>query len=333
MMMEPIARVDRPRIAVTRLLPGGAIDRLRAAGDVTVHAEDRAPTRDELLALVRDADGLLCLLTERVDAVLFDAAPRLRVVSNYAVGVDNVDVAEATRRGVLVTNTPGVLTETTADLTWALLLAACRRLGEGERLMRAGQWQGWAPLQLLGSDVYGKTLGIVGLGRIGQAVARRASGFGMTVLHHTRRPVDPTVERALGARSVGLDELLRTADIVSLHVPSTPDTRHLMNRERLRLMKRSAYLINTTRGAVVDEAALVEALREGTIAGAALDVYEREPLLAPGLAELSNVVLAPHLGSATIEARTAMADLAAANLLAALAGRRPPHPVNPEALQ
>ncbi len=326
----PIESVACPRIAVTRLLPGGAIDRLRAAGDVTVHTADRAPTRDELRALARAADGLLCLLTERIDAALFDAAPRLRVVSNYAVGVDNVDVAEATRRGVLVTNTPDVLTEATADLTWALLLSACRRLGEGERLVRAGGWQGWAPMQLLGADVHGKTLGIVGLGRIGRAVARRAAGFGMVVLHHTRRPIDPAVERTLGARPAGLEELLRASDIVSLHVPHTPETHHLMDRERLRLMKRTAYLVNTTRGAVIDEAALVEALRDGTIAGAGLDVYEREPQLTPGLTALPNIVLAPHLGSATIEARTAMADLAAENLLAALAGRRPPHPVNPE---
>ena len=325
--------MDRQRIAVTRLLPGGALDRLRTAGNVAVHTDDRAPTRDEVVALARDADGLLCLLTERIDAALFDATPRLRVVSNYAVGVDNIDVAEATRRGILVTNTPDVLAEATADLTWALLLAACRRLGEGERLARSGEWRGWAPMQLLGADVYGKTLGIVGLGRIGQAVARRAMGFGMTILHHTRRPVDAAVERALGARSVGLEELLRESDIVSLHVPHTAETRHFINGERLRLMKRSAYLVNTARGAVIDEAALVDALRDGIIAGAGLDVYEHEPRLTPGLLTLENVVLAPHLGSATIEARTAMAGLAADNLLAALAGLRPPHPVNSDALK
>jgi len=302
--------MDRQRIAVTRLLPGGALDRLRTAGNVAVHTDDRAPTRDEVVALARDADGLLCLLTERIDAALFDATPRLRVVSNYAVGVDNIDVAEATRRGILVTNTPDVLAEATADLTWALLLAACRRLGEGERLARSGEWRGWAPMQLLGADVYG-----------------------MTILHHTRRPVDAAVERALGARSVGLEELLRESDIVSLHVPHTAETRHFINGERLRLMKRSAYLVNTARGAVIDEAALVDALRDGIIAGAGLDVYEHEPRLTPGLLTLENVVLAPHLGSATIEARTAMAGLAADNLLTALAGLRPPHPVNSDALK
>jgi glyoxylate reductase len=329
---EAMDSTARPHIAVTRLLPGGALERLRTASHVVVHEEDRPPSRDELLALVRDADGLLCLLTERIDAEVLDAAPRLRVVSNYAVGVNNIDVAEATRRGILVTNTPDVLTEATADFTWALILAACRRLGEGERLVRAGAWRGWSPTQLLGADVYGKTLGIVGLGRIGRAVARRAGGFAMPVLHHTQHPVDPAVERSLGARPVALDDLLRAADVVSLHVPYTPATHHLVDAARLRLMRPSAYLVNTARGPLVDEAALVEALRAGVIAGAGLDVYEREPALTPGLVELPNVVLAPHLGSATVEARTAMADLAAENLLAALAGRRPPHPVNPEVL-
>jgi glyoxylate reductase len=329
---EAMDSAVRPRIAVTRLLPGGALERLRTAGHVVVHEEDRPPSRDELLALVREADGLLCLLTERIDAEVLDAASRLRVVSNYAVGVNNVDVAAATRRGILVTNTPDVLTEATADFTWALILAACRRLGEGERLVRAGAWRGWSPTQLLGADVYGTTLGIVGLGRIGRAVARRAAGFAMPVLHHTQRPVDPAVEQSLGARPVALDDLLRAADVVSLHVPYTPATHHLVDAARLHLMKPSAFLINTARGPLVDEAALVEALRMGVIAGAGLDVYEREPALAPGLAELPNVVLAPHLGSATVEARSAMADLAAENLLAGLAGRRPPHPVNSEVL-
>ncbi len=322
----------RPRIAVTRLLPGKALERLRAAGEVAVHEADRAPTREELRALVAQAEGLLCLITEQIDGALFDMAPRLRVVSNYAVGFNNVDVAEATRRGILVTNTPDVLTEATADFTWALILAAARRLGEGERLVRSGTWQGWGPMQLLGLDVYGKTLGIVGLGRIGQAVARRAAGFGMPILHHTHRPVDPAVEQELHARPTALDDLLRASDIVSLHVPYTPATHHLIDAARLRLMKPSAILVNTARGPVVDEAALAVALRDGVIAAAGLDVFEREPELAPGLIERPNAVLAPHLGSATVEARTAMADLAAENLLAGLAGRRPPRPVNPEVL-
>lgn len=325
-------QMTRPRIVVTRVLPGGALDRLRAAGDVVVNEEDRPPSRSELLALVRDADGLLCLITEHVDAEVLDAAPRLRVVSNYAVGINNVDVAAATRRGVLVANTPGVLTEATADFTWALILATCRRLAEGEQLIRSGSWRGWAPAQLLGADVHGRTLGIIGWGRIGQAVARRAVGFRMPVLYHTRRTVDSAVDWTGVARQAPLEDLLRQADVVSIHVPYLADTHHLIDAARLRQMKRTAFLINTARGSIVDEVALVEALRSGVIAGAGLDVFEHEPALAPGLIELPNVVLAPHLGSATVEARTAMADLAVENLLAALAGRRPPHPVNPEVL-
>jgi glyoxylate reductase len=331
-MERIVEEPGQPRIVVTRVLPGGALERLRAAGETMLNEEDRPPMREELLRMVGEADGLLCLITERIDVEVFDAAPRLRVVSNYAVGVNNIDVDEATRRGIPVCNTPDVLTEATADFTWALILAVCRRLGEGERLVRAGAWRGWAPTQLLGADVYGKTLGIVGLGRIGQAVARRALGFGMGVLHYTRRPVDRAIEESLHAQPVELDDLLRRADIVSLNVPYTPETHHLLDARRLRLMKRSAFLVNTARGPIVDEAALVQALRDGVIAGAGLDVFEREPELAPGLTELENVVLAPHLGSATLEARTAMADLAAENLLAALAGRRPPHIVNPTVL-
>jgi glyoxylate reductase len=330
--MDAVTGRSRPRIVVTRVLPGQAVQRLRAAGDVLLHEEDRAPTRQELLSHVKDADALLCLITERIDDEVFDAAPRLRIVSNYAVGVNNIDISAATRRRILVTNTPNVLTETTADFTWALILAVCRRLGEGERLVRAGEWTGWSPMQLLGSDVHGKTLGIIGFGRIGQAVARRAAGFGMPVQYYSRQPADPAVERLLNARAVALDELLREADIVSIHVPLTAETQHLIDAERLGLMKPSAFLVNTARGPIVDEAALVQALRNGVIAGAGLDVFEREPELEDGLVDLPNSVLAPHLGSASVEARTAMADLAAENLISALAGRRPPHPVNPEVL-
>jgi glyoxylate reductase len=330
--MDAVTGGSRPHIVVTRVLPGQALARLRAAGDVSLHEEDRAPARQELLSYVKDAEALLCLITERIDDEVFDAAPRLRIVSNYAVGVNNIDVAAATRRGILVTNTPNVLTETTADFTWALILAVSRRLGEGERLVRAGEWTGWSPMQLLGSDVHGKTLGIIGFGRIGQAVARRAAGFGMPVLYYSRQPADPAVERSLNARAIALDHLLREADFVSIHVPLTAETQHLIDAERLGLMKPSAFLVNTARGPIVDEAALLQALRNGVIAGAGLDVFEREPELEPGLVDLPNAVLAPHLGSASVEARTAMADLAAENLISALAGRRPPHPVNPEVL-
>ncbi len=330
--MNAVMEGRRPRIVVTRVLPGRALERLSAAGDMLLHEEDRAPTRRELLAYVREADALLCLITERIDDEVFDAAPRLRIVSNYAVGVNNIDIAAATRRGILVTNTPNVLTETTADFTWALILAVCRRLGEGERLVRSGEWTGWSPMQLLGSYVYGKTLGIIGFGRIGQAVARRAAGFGMPVLYHSHRPADPDVERSLNARHAVLDDLLREADIVSIHVPLTSETQHMIYAARLGLMKPTAFLVNTARGPIVDEAALVQALHNGVIAGAGLDVFAREPELEPGLVDLPNAVLAPHLGSASVEARTAMADLAAENLISALADRRPPHPVNPEVL-
>jgi glyoxylate reductase len=272
--------------------------------------------------------------------VLDAAGPALRVVSNYAVGYNNIDVAEAARRGVAVTNTPGVLTETTADFTWALLLAVCRRLAEGDALLRRGTpWQ-WAPEFMLGADVSGKTLGIVGMGRIGQAVARRAHAFNMEVVYTTRRaPAAASPEQGADQqegergreRCLPLDDLLRQADVVSLHVPYNQETHHLIAARELALMKHTAYLINTARGPIVDEAALVEALRAGAIAGAGLDVYEREPELTPGLAELRTTVLAPHLGSATIETRTRMATMAAENVLAVLRGERPPNLVVPGA--
>lgn len=329
--MNAVMEGRRPRIVVTRVLPGRALERLSAAGDMLLHEEDRAPTRRELLAYVREADALLCLITERIDDEVFDAAPRLRIVSNYAVGVNNIDIAAATRRGILVTNTPNVLTETTADFTWALILAVCRRLGEGERLVRSGEWTGWSPMQLLGSDVYGKTLGIIGFGRIGQAVARRALAFDMQVLYVEDGdvPVDPAL--AGRVRRVDFDTAVREADVISLHTPLTAQTRHLVGEDVLRRMKPTSVLVNTSRGPVVDEAALVRALREGWIAAAGLDVYEREPEMSPGLAECRNAVLAPHLGSATVKTRAAMARLCAENVLAALDGELPPTCLNPDA--
>jgi glyoxylate reductase len=276
---------------------------------------------------VRDADGLLCLLTERIDAELLAAAPRLRAVANCAVGYDNIDVAAAAARGIVVTNTPDVLTETSADLAWALLLAAARRVVEGDRLVRSGVWPGWSPDLLLGTDVHGATLGIVGLGRIGAAVARRARGFGMRVLytqrHRLRRP-------PAGARFTPLPRLLAQADFVSLHVPLTAATRHLIGARELTRMKRTAILVNTSRGPVVDERALVRALASGRIAAAGLDVYEREPETPAALRALPNVVLTPHIASATTETRRRMAILAAMNLAAALAGREPPNRVRPK---
>ncbi|HZJ03759.1 MAG TPA: D-glycerate dehydrogenase, partial [Thermoleophilia bacterium] len=278
-----------------------------AFAEVRGNFEERNLDRAELLAGVREADALYCMLTDTIDAEVLDAAgPRLRVVSNMAVGYDNVDVPAATARGVLVTNTPGVLTETTADLAWALLLAAARRVVEGDRLVRGGGFHMWSPTMLLGGDVNGKTLGIVGMGRIGQAVARRSTGFGMKVLY--TRPSGPldTGSVPTGADWLhvdSLEELLRNSDFVSLHVPLSEETRHLLGRREFELMGPQGVLVNTSRGPVVDEAALVEALATGTLGAAALDVYEREPELAPGLSALTNVVLLPHLGSATRQTR------------------------------
>ena len=328
----PDADPARPLVYVTRPLPDPGVAPLVDAGFVVrQHEPDRPANGDELRAGVADADALVCLLTDRVDGDLLDAAPGLRVVANVAVGFDNIDVAACTERGVIATNTPGVLTEATADLAWALLLAAARRVGEGERLVRSGGWEGWGPNQLVGQPVHGRTIGIVGMGAIGTAVARRARGFGMEVLY-TARSVRPEAETETGARRVPLDELLATADVVSLHILLTPDTHHLIDAAALDRMKPTAILVNTARGPVVDEAALVEALRAGRIAAAGLDVFEREPALAEGLAELDNAVVLPHLGSATTEARAAMVGLACANVVAVLTGGEPPTPLNPEVL-
>ena len=322
------------KIFVSRALPPAGLEILQAAADMEVAANplDEGLSKAMLAERAAEADGLLCLLTDTIDAEVFEACPHLKVVSNMAVGYNNIDVPEATRRGVLVTNTPGVLTEATADFTWALLLAAARRLGEGERLIREGNWHGWGPLQLLGGEVNGKTLGLIGMGRIGQAVARRAGGFNMNILYYSRSALDEKLAGELKARRVELDELLASSDFVSLHAPYTNQTHHLIDAGRLNRMKPTAYLVNTSRGPLVDEAALVAALQKGQIAGAGLDVYEKEPELYPGLTELDNVVLAPHLGSATHQTRGEMSRLAATNLVMALRGQRPLHPVNPEVL-
>jgi len=314
------------RIYVTRRVPEEGIARLRQACQVEVWEEDRPVPREVLLERVREVDGLYCMLTERIDGQLLDAAPRLRVVSNMAVGYDNVDVAACTARGIPVGNTPGVLTETTADLAFALLLAAARRIVEGAEYVRAGHWKTWSPLLLLGQDVYGATLGIVGFGRIGQAVARRARGFDMRVLYHD--PAAPVA--AADAASVSLDRLLRESDFVTLHVPLTEATYHLIGREELGKMKPTAALVNTSRGGVVDPEALVEALRDGRIGYAGLDVTEPEPLPAghPLLA-LPNCVITPHIGSGSVATRARMAVMAAENLLAGLRGEPLPNCVNP----
>ncbi|HEY8486316.1 MAG TPA: D-glycerate dehydrogenase [Limnochordales bacterium] len=323
----------RPSVFVTRRIPDAGLSLLEAHCDVEVFPEDRPIRRDELLAAVRGRDGLLTLLTEQVDGQVMEAAgPRLRVIANMAVGYNNIDVREATRRGIAVTNTPGVLTETTADLAWALMLAVARRVVEADRYVRDGRFAGWSPTLFLGTDVWGKVLGIVGLGRIGRAVARRARGFQMHVLYYSRRRLPAPEEEELGVQYRPLEALLRESDFVSLHVDLNESTRHLVDERALALMKPTAFLINTSRGPVVDEQALVQALREGRLAGAGLDVFEREPEVAQELLRLPNVVLLPHIASATWETRSRMARMAAENLLAALAGRRPPHIVNPEVM-
>ncbi|ASR35115.1 D-glycerate dehydrogenase [Prauserella marina] len=319
---------QRPRIVVTRRIAEPAMAILRAAGDVWSPEPDRALPADDLHKAAAGADAVVSTLQDDIDGTFADAAgPGLKVVSTVAVGYDNIDVAALSSRGIVVTNTPGVLTDATADLAFGLLLNVTRRLGEGERLLRSGTPWSFQLDFMLGAGLGGKTLGIVGLGQIGTAMARRARAFGMTVSYTARRRAAPELETELGATYLALPELLTSSDVVSLHCPLTPETRHLIDTGALAAMKPSAYLINTTRGPVVDEAALATALSSGVIAGAGLDVFENEPEVHPGLLGLDNVALAPHLGSATVETRTAMAELAARNAVAVLAGDEPLTPV------
>jgi lactate dehydrogenase-like 2-hydroxyacid dehydrogenase len=323
---------DRPRVFVARIIPDDGLRPVTESTDADIWQEDLPPPRDELLRRVAGCDGVLTLLTDGVDAEFLDAAgPQLKVVSNYAVGFDNVDVAECTRRGVPVGNTPGVLTETTADLAWALLMAAARRLPEGDRYVRDGRWRTWGPLLLLGPDVHGGTLGIVGFGRIGQAVAQRARGFGMTILYHDVGRAAEAVEAELGATFVPFEELLERSDFVSLHVNLTPETRGLIDAAALRRMKPTSILVNTSRGPVIDTDDLVAGLRAAEIAAAALDVTDPEPLPADHpLIAMDNCLVVPHIASASRATRGRMATMAAANLLAGIRDERLPTPVNPE---
>lgn len=320
----------KPRVLVTRQLPSAALDVVQASCDMQIDSSDRALSPDELRLAVADKVGLLCLVTDQINDALLQAAPYLKVVSTVAVGYDNINVEAATQYGVAVTNTPGILTESSADLAWGLLFSIARRITEGDRYIRAGKWAEWRLMVLTGHDVYERTLGLVGMGRIGQAVARRAQGCGMQVLYHNRNRLDASLEAELGATWVPLQVLLEQADFVSLHVPLSVATTHLIGAAELRLMQPTAYLINTARGPVVDEAALVQALQEGWIAGAALDVFEDEPNVPQALIELENVVLVPHIGSASIATRTRMAIMAAENMVAVVCGDRSPHVVNPE---
>jgi len=318
----------RPTLYITRLLPAPVMATLRERYTlVSEPTEDQIPTDDDRRYGFSQADAVICTLADTITDALLAAAPRLKIVANYAVGYNNVDVAAATRRGIVVTNTPDVLTDATADLTWALILAGARRVVEGDRWTRSGQWPGWAPTQMLGTDVTGKTLGIIGMGRIGQAVAQRAQGFRMPVLYASHRPCSspPGVSTWIHRP---LEEVLTQADFISLHVPLSDTTRHLMGSRELAMMKSTAFLINTSRGPVIDEAALLAALQQGRIAGAGLDVYEREPVITAGLETLPNVVLLPHLGSATQQIRIKMGMLCVENIAAVLGGRPPLNPVN-----
>lgn len=325
--------MSRPRVFISRKLPQAAVAIIAAACEYEMwESAEQAVPREVLLREAAQSDGALVLLTDRVDAALLDAAPRCRVFANMAVGYDNIMVPEATRRGVLITNTPGVLTETTADLTFALLMATARRLYEGQRSIVEGRWQTWSPMFMTGQDIYGATLGIVGAGRIGSAVARRAKGFGMQILYSNRRP-SPALEQEVGATYCELDDLLRRSDFVSVLVPLTPETRGMFGAREFSLMKPTAVFINSARGPIMDEQALYEALVTEQIWAAGLDVFEQEPI-GPDhpLLSLPNVTALPHIGSASIQTRTRMATLAAENLVAALTGGAPPSAVNPEVL-
>lgn len=320
------------RVYVTRRIPQAALDRLQAAGiDMEVYPEDQVIPRDVLLENVQNRDGILCILTDAIDAEVFEKAGEAKIFANYAVGYNNIDVEEAARRGIAVTNTPGVLTDATADLTWTLILATARRVVESDQFLRAGKFHGWGPLMLLGQDISERVLGLVGMGRIGKAVAERAAAFRMKILYHDRnRDEEFENEYPYEAEHVSLEELLQRSDVVSLHTPLLPETRHLIGEAQLRSMQSHAILINTARGPIVDEAVLARALKEGWIWGAGLDVYEEEPTVHPDLIGLPNAVLLPHLGSATEATRTKMGMIAVENLIAFFEGKRPPNLVNPE---
>jgi len=320
--------MDRPKILATHRLFEESRAKLSEYFEVEYWSDSDRPARSEVLHRIRDKEGLICLITEKIDDELLGAAPHLRMVANIAVGFDNIDLEACTRRNVAVSNTPGVLDETTADFAWTLLMAVARRLIEGDALARSGGWKSWNLDQLCGADVWGKTLGVIGFGRIGRALARRAGGFSMRVIYSDAVRAPSEVERELKAEYTERDELLRQADFVSLHVPLLPETRGLIGPRELAVMKPSAFLVNTSRGPVVQEAALVTALEKHQIAGAALDVYEREPQIGHGLLR-PNVVLAPHMASASVETRTRMAMMAAENTIAFFQGRRPPNLVNP----
>ena len=315
-------------VLITGRLPDDVLALVEKDHHVEVNKQDKPMDREKLLALIGDKEGLLCMITDTIDQELLDLAPHLKIIANYGVGFNNIDINAATAKGIPVTNTPGVLTDSTADLAFALILACGRRLVEGDKNTRDGKFRFWAPLHFLGQDITGKTLGIIGLGRIGKALAKRAAGFDVKVIYYNRKRFEKEEEKELNVEYTSFKTLLQISDFVSLHVPLTPETTHLIGQNELKLMKPSAYLINTSRGPVVDEKALFKALKNRVIRGAGLDVYENEPELTPGLSNLDNVILLPHIGSATIETRTRMAQMAVENLLAGLNGEIPPNCLN-----
>ncbi|MFW6036154.1 MAG: 2-hydroxyacid dehydrogenase [Halothermotrichaceae bacterium] len=324
--------MSKPKVYVTRKLPQKAMEMIAERCKMEVNPHDRILTRKELEKVVQGIDGLLCLLTDTIDEDLLDINPRLKVIANYAVGYNNIDVKACTERNIAVSNTPGVLSDTTADFAWTLLMAVARRVVEAESFTRAGKYKGWGPMMFLGGDIYGKKLGVIGMGRIGQAFTSRAKGFDMEVLYYDTYRKSAEKEEELNITYMELNDLLKESDFVSLHVPLLPDTKHLIAEEELKMMKETAYLINTARGPIIDEKALVDALKNNEIAGAGLDVYEDEPDLTEGLAELDNVTLTPHIASASIETRTKMAVMAAENLLAGLNGEEMPNLINDEVI-
>ena len=318
--------MQKPKLFITRYIPEPAIKRLEEVFEVEIFPENRAITHEELKEKVKDIDALICLLTDNIDHEIIEAASNLKCISVYAVGYNNIDVETATKHGIVICNTPGVLTETTADLAWALIMSCARRIVEADRFVREGKFQGWEPMLMMGNDIFGKTLGIIGMGRIGRAVAHRALGFDMKVIYY-----DPQVDpESLPSDyvSVDLTTLCQNSDFISIHTPLTPETRHLIGEKEFNLMKSTAILINTARGPIIDEQALISALKENKIAGAGLDVYENEPVIPEELIKLSNVILLPHIGSASYETRTKMALLAAENAIAVIEGKNPPARVN-----
>jgi glyoxylate reductase len=316
------------KVFLTRTLPDRAMEELKALFDLSYNSQDRPLSRKEIIKGGWGKEGLISMLSDPIDKSVIDRCTLLKVIANYAAGYNNIDLETATARKIIVTNTPGVLSESTADLVWALILAVGRRLIEGDRLVRSGHWKGWAPTQLLGNDMHGKTLGILGMGRIGRAVAKRARGFSMQILYYSRTRLEPALERELDAHSVSFEYLLAKSDFLTLHIPLNPQTHHLIDRQALLLMKPNAYLINTSRGPVVNEKALIEVLEKGRLAGAGLDVFEHEPRIPKKLLRFKNVVLLPHIGSASVETRVRMGLIVAENLKAFFEGRTPPHPVN-----